>query len=392
MLNSLIHTVVVTVFLLGSSIAFAGLDRDIKVVIEEPAVGESYSGVTNLRGWVVSPAGVGHNALEVHIDGEFAFYMPVGGNRADVAEAYPNYPDSDQSGFSMAFNYKSLSPGPHEITVLAFDNVGNYNDAVVYFDTERFESEFIADGSQVDLSTTEEVYLVDNHSYLMTGVTLEGRQWDFMLSWDKASQSFRTENIKLSSGQDEADSCDPAVSFGCSYDGYANSDGDAGGSNLPPSNGEVFACLTYSVGFNSAGRYTMENGLELATQGAVGGWATSESGLWHIVFKTQTGDWYMIANEKELFEIAVAREPDTCREYEYGLVTGVGSDNQGDIVLDFQDAELKAVVGTSCPIGVGSKLASYEEVTSGYKPQGEKQWVVDLLTADACEVKAWYSS
>ena len=119
MISKLKHTLLVTVLLLGSSIAFAGLDRDIKVVIEEPAVGESYSGVTNLRGWVVSPAGIGRYALEVYIDGEFAFYMPVGGNRADVAEAYSNYPGSDQSGFSMAFNYKSLSPGTHEIKVRA---------------------------------------------------------------------------------------------------------------------------------------------------------------------------------------------------------------------------------------------------------------------------------
>ena len=176
MISKLKHTLVVTVLLLGSSIAFAGLDRDIKVVIEEPAVGESYSGVTNLRGWVVSPAGIGRYALEVYIDGEFAFYMPVGGNRADVAETYPNYPSSDQSGFSMAFNYKSLSPGTHEIKVRAFDNVDNYNDAWVSFAAERFNSDFIADESEIDLSTTENVSLVDNQTYSVSGATVEGQK------------------------------------------------------------------------------------------------------------------------------------------------------------------------------------------------------------------------
>jgi hypothetical protein len=238
MISKLKHTLLVTVLLLGSSIAFAGLDRDIKVVIEEPAVGESYSGVTNLRGWVVSPAGIGRYALEVYIDGEFAFYMPVGGNRADVAEAYSNYPGSDQSGFSMAFNYKSLSPGTHEIKVRAFDNVDNYNDAWVSFDAERFKSDFIADESDIDLSTAENVYLVDNQTYSVTGATVEGQKWDFLLSWDTASQSFKTENIRTSSAQGDIDSCDPAFDFGCSADGtYGDGDSSSGGSSDSGSGG-----------------------------------------------------------------------------------------------------------------------------------------------------------
>ena len=83
---------------------------------------------------------------------------------------------------------------------------------------------------------------------------------------------------------------------------------------------------------------------------------------------------------------------DVCDEYQYGLVTGLIFNNDGGIVLDFKNERVKAIVGVSCPIGVGSKLASYEEYPGrGYQPQGNKQWIVDLLTVDVCEVKAWYS-
>ena len=67
--------------------------------------------------------------MSVSIDGLSPFEIPMGGLRADVRDRYPDYSDSDRSGFSMAFNYKNLSPGTHRAVVTAFDNNGNYNEA-----------------------------------------------------------------------------------------------------------------------------------------------------------------------------------------------------------------------------------------------------------------------
>jgi len=47
--------------------------------------------------------------------------IPLGWRRADVGDAYPGYPGSAHSGFAMAFNYSTLSAGPHTLTVRAVD-------------------------------------------------------------------------------------------------------------------------------------------------------------------------------------------------------------------------------------------------------------------------------
>ena len=196
---------------LFSSLCLAGLNEDIKITIEEPVRGGVYSGISNLRGWAISPEGMGSYYLDVYVDGEFAFYMYPYGQRPDVGNAYPDYPGSETGGFSMAFNYKDLSPGEHEIRVRAWDNANDYNEAVRTFTTERFVGPFISDDSDVDISTSETWTIVDNQTYLITGPTIEGKKWDFQLKWDKASQSFKILQIEPadsgdSGGQDAA--CD----------------------------------------------------------------------------------------------------------------------------------------------------------------------------------------
>ena len=175
--------------------SFAGLDERIKVAIEEPVQGGRYSGISNLRGWAVSPEGMGGYYHEVYIDGAFAFYLGPYGRRSDVGDAFPDYPDSGTGGFSMAFNYKGLSPGEHEIAVRAFDNAGNYNDAITTFSAERFESLFITDDAEVNLSTLSGVTILNNQTLLFRGATIEGRSWDFNVSWDRASQGLVITNI-----------------------------------------------------------------------------------------------------------------------------------------------------------------------------------------------------
>lgn len=207
----------------------AGQDERIVVVIEEPAQGERYSGVSNLRGWAVSPEGMGRSYLNVYIDDEFAFYLAPYGERSDVGKAFPDYPDSDTGGFSMAFNYKNLSPGEHEIRVRAYDDAGNYNEAVTTFVAERFESEFIASDSDVDLSTTSSIYVCDDQSYLISGPTIEGKKWDFLLRWDRASQSFKIEGI-LPFGSDTAGSTSGAAS-GSADSSDSGASGSSSGNN-----------------------------------------------------------------------------------------------------------------------------------------------------------------
>ena len=130
----------------------------------------------------------------------------------------------------MAFNYKDLAPGEHEIKVRAFDNASNYNEAVTTFTTERFESTFIASDSDVDLSGLDNVFLYDDQALLLNGANVEGKRWNFLLKWDKPSQSFKIWGIEGytetslqhgyeiaggdSSGSANPADCDPVVDFG----------------------------------------------------------------------------------------------------------------------------------------------------------------------------------
>lgn len=323
--------------------SFAARDSAIRVTLEEPVKAETYAGISNLRGWAAGPSGI--EFVEVYIDGKYAFDVPMGGSRQDVGDALPHYPDSDYSGYSMAFNYKNLSKGRHELTIRAIDGIGNYNETSSYFFAEKFNSSFIADGNQVDLSTADGIHQLDQHSLLMSGVSIEGDHWDVTLSWDRASQGFAITQI-----------------------------GPAGSGEAPTS--DVYACLTSPDAnyYSSDYEVVMKNGLELNNVTGLY-WSSSDE---HMVFKTSAGKWYTIEDAEELYRLDVTKEPDSCFEYEYGTVTDSRNNSQGQKVLILGD-EGEIVVRGGCSIDTGSPVAWYDDPwTSPY--------LVDLLTAESCEV------
>jgi hypothetical protein len=110
---------------------------DIQFALEEPSNGSIYSGVSNVRGWAVSSVGV--NRVELLVDGTLVTQIPSGGLRTDVGNAYPNYPNSSQSGFSMAYNYSNLTAGAHFISVNVVDNQGSQKSAGASFNVARFK-------------------------------------------------------------------------------------------------------------------------------------------------------------------------------------------------------------------------------------------------------------
>ena len=221
--------VLVFSFVFFTAFAFAARDERIKVVIEEPIAGAKYSSLSNLRGWTVSPAGVGRFYMHVYVDGEFAFYIAPFGNRPDVGNAFPDYPNSDYGGFSTAYNYKNLAQGEHRIRVRVFDDAGNYNDRSVTFSTERFKSSFIGDKADIDLSTTTRTAWYDEQSLLVKRATIEGEEWDFLLRWDRASQSFKTEGIYRSEEQYYSDSGGFELSSGFSPGAPSGTSSGSGG-------------------------------------------------------------------------------------------------------------------------------------------------------------------
>lgn len=109
--------------------------------LEEPKADGTYTGISNLRGWAVAESGVA--SIEIDIDGVYAFDVPMGGTRADVGAAYPDFPDADKSGFSMAFNYKGLMPGEYLFTARAISNDGGVALQNAALTVDRFVSSLL---------------------------------------------------------------------------------------------------------------------------------------------------------------------------------------------------------------------------------------------------------
>ena len=186
-------TLVATI--LSSSLVQADIDPSIIITIEEPRPVEeaAYSGIANLRGWAVAPSAI--ERIEVDIDDKYAFNVPTGGYRSDVAANFPDYSNSEVSGFSMAFNYKDLSPGTHSLTVRAFSSNGDHNEQTVVFSAIRFVSSYISHPAEIDFTTAQEVY-VGERAFEVKGVTVEGKTWDIGFIWDPASQAMEIMSIK----------------------------------------------------------------------------------------------------------------------------------------------------------------------------------------------------
>ena len=182
----------------ASSLANADLNTEIKINLEEPKSVEeaAYSGISNLRGWAVAPAGI--TRVEIYIDGDYAFDVPMGGYRGDVGAAFPEYPGSAKSGFSMAYNYKDLPAGEYTMTARAIAENGDYNEATVSFTTTRFISPYISQPTDIDFTSTSEVY-VGERAFQLKGVTVEGKKWDIGFIWDAATQGMEMMSIQESS-------------------------------------------------------------------------------------------------------------------------------------------------------------------------------------------------
>ena len=164
----------------------------LKVTLEEPVKGQVHTGVGNLRGWAVASEGI--TKVEILVDGVLAFEAPYGGERGDVGGAFPDVAGSSESGFSLAYNYSSLSAGSHTITAVAHNALGETKKSAARFEVVRFDSAFISDPNAVTLNnasctvSSDEISLVD--------ALVEGSVHDLRLKWRTAEQGFEIIEIR----------------------------------------------------------------------------------------------------------------------------------------------------------------------------------------------------
>lgn len=178
-------------FVAGTMMGAPTWAGEIELLLEEPIANSTYSGVANIRGWVVGSAGI--DRVELYVDGELKTNIPSGGLRSDVGNAYPSYPNSANAGFSMAFNYSNLAAGQHTVSVRAVDKSGATEDRSVTFSVARFDNPFIDDPAKISLDGA--TVSRDGQAIVIDNLTADGKTYDVRLDWRTAIQGYAISQI-----------------------------------------------------------------------------------------------------------------------------------------------------------------------------------------------------
>ena len=181
------------------------LDPNITIRIEEPASGETKSGVANFRGFATTPLdNCPIMRVELYIDGTLRGNIPIGGGRADVCKAFAN-PDCATSGYSQAINYSNFDKGPHNASVRAVDCLENFNEASVSFNTDRFDNPFILDSNAINFLTTQISINTSGDAsdkrIFLGAVSADGLCYDITLDYATSIQGWQIVSIEPAPGE-----------------------------------------------------------------------------------------------------------------------------------------------------------------------------------------------
>lgn len=95
-------------------------------VMDTPRTGETLKGKVVLSGWALSEAGI--TEIAVYLDRSYVMSGQINGQRPDVAKAFPNVPNGQNSGWAIHLDTSTIAPGPHELVVRAIDTSGSVRD------------------------------------------------------------------------------------------------------------------------------------------------------------------------------------------------------------------------------------------------------------------------
>ncbi len=161
----------------------ASTDPDIRLAVEEPNDSQIKSGISNIRGWAIGLKDI--RLVELSIDGGAFQPVPYGSVRSDVASTFSQYPKSGNSGFSMIFNWSSLSSGQHQISVRAHDVDDNVVTVNRSFTVARFNDSFI---DNVNIAGSSSIS--NQKTVTLNNVNADNANYTVKLEWDNAAQKF----------------------------------------------------------------------------------------------------------------------------------------------------------------------------------------------------------
>lgn len=166
-------------------------DDDITLSLEVPVKSSVYSGISSVQGWAVSPDGI--DRVELFVDGQYWTNAPYGGQRTDVGAAFPNIPNSDFSGFVMAYGYTNLSAGNHTLTARAYSRNGAMKEDSSSFTVDKFHANFFPAPDAVNASQAQ--CTPEQSGVFLRDISVDGRRYDVRLQWQTATQGFEIISI-----------------------------------------------------------------------------------------------------------------------------------------------------------------------------------------------------
>lgn len=179
------------------------LQAEIRLFIESPERDAVSTGIGLISGWAVSDSEI--ESIEIILDGIDLGAVPYGGSRPDVGAAFPEFPDSDLSGWAMKWNFGNSEAGTHTLEVIATNRNGETKRATREFETRRFDLAFIPDTEEIDLSGAS-IEHTGPGEIAVFDAELEGRFVDFLLQWNTGSQQYLISDIEYADTQADTNS------------------------------------------------------------------------------------------------------------------------------------------------------------------------------------------
>jgi hypothetical protein len=144
-----------------------------------------------IRGWALSGERI--ERVEVYVDGKYAFDIPYGDPRADIANKYPDNDMAATSGFSVPFRYSALSAGNHTVSVVVTDQFGDQMERSATFEVVRFDKSYIGKADTPDLNWSFASGVSDY--IVVRGVSVGEDSYSISLQWQTRTQKFEIVSI-----------------------------------------------------------------------------------------------------------------------------------------------------------------------------------------------------
>ncbi len=147
------------------------------------------SGVIAVYGWALgTTASIAR--VEVSVDGETPMELGYGGERLDVAAAFPGAPEAATSGFSAALNTRMFTNGWHEFSVTAIDESGETASQMFMVLISNAPGEERPSSVTLDLSNATARIVQDKNAVLIENADIKGQSITTPLLFDISSNQF----------------------------------------------------------------------------------------------------------------------------------------------------------------------------------------------------------